>query len=75
METDPRKFSPEDAMRMANTPAGKQLIAMLKKADNAVLQDAMKQASNGDMEKIKQTLAPLLASPEVQKLIKQLGGK
>ena len=75
MHKDFHNISPEDAMRIANTPAGQQLIDMLKKTDNNLIQDAVKQASAGNMEQMKKTLAPLLASQEIQKLLRQLGGK
>ena len=75
MQKDPHQFSMEDAMQLANTPAGKQLIAMLQKTDTSSLQKAMTQASGGNMEQAKQTLEPLLSSPEIQKLLRQLGGK
>ena len=75
MKKDTLNFSSEEAMRLANTPAGQQLIAMLKKTNGAALQNAIQQASAGNMEQVKQTFEPLLASPEIQKLLQQLGGK
>ena len=75
MQSDPKNFSAEDAMRLANTPAGQQLIAMLQKADTSVMRNAMEQATSGNFEQAKQALEPLLASSEVQKLLRQLGGK
>jgi hypothetical protein len=35
----------------------------------------MKQASGGNMEQAKQALEPMLSSPEIQQLLRQLGGK
>ena len=75
MQSDPKNFSAEEAMRLANSPAGQQLIAMLQKADTSALRDAVNQASGGNIEQAKQTLGPLLASPEIQRLLRQLGGK
>lgn len=75
MQSDPKTFSAEEAMRLANSPAGQQLIAMLKKADTSALQEAVNQATGGNIEQAKQALGPLLASPEIQRLLQQLGGK
>lgn len=75
MQNDPKNFSLDEVTKLANTPAGKQLMALLKNADTSALRSAMTQATDGNMEQAKQTLAPLLASPEVQKLLRQLGGK
>jgi hypothetical protein len=75
MQNKPINFSPEEAMRLANTPAGQQLIALLQKSGAASINNAMSQAKDGNMEQAKKALAPILASPEVQKLLKELGGK
>lgn len=75
MQKDPKSFSMQDAMRLANTPAGQQLLALLQKSDTTEMRNAMEQASSGNYEQAKQILGPLLNSPEVQKLLQQLGGK
>lgn len=67
-------LSMQDAMRLVNTPAGRQLLALLQQTDPDALKKAKAQASSGDYSQIGQTLAPLLASDEVKKLLKQLGG-
>ena len=75
MQKDPNNFSMQDAMRLAGTPAGQQLLALLQQSDTATLRSAMEQASGGNYEQAKQALGPLLNSPEVQKLLRELGGK
>ena len=75
MANDFQDFSPEEIMRLANSPAGQQLIATLKNANSPALQAAVKQAAAGNMDQVKQTLEPLLKSPNIQRLIQQLGGK
>lgn len=62
------------AMQIARTSAGQQLMDQLQKNDPEAIQKAMAQAASGDFSNIGKTLAPLLASEEVQKLLKQLGG-
>ncbi len=74
MQKKSDNFSIEDAMRLANSPAGKQLLNLLQQADPDTLSKVKAQASSGDYSQISQTLAPLLASEEVKKLMQQLGG-
>jgi len=75
MEKKSQDFSIKEAQRLANSPAGQQLIKLLQQRDSAGLQKAMDQASSGDYTAAGQTLSTLLSSPEAQKLIQQLGGK
>lgn len=64
----------QEAMRLAKSPAGQQLLAMLQRSDTGEIQKAMDQAAAGDYAQAKQTMSSLLASPEIQKLLQQLGG-
>ena len=75
MQKNSNNFSMQEAMRLANSPTGQQLLALLKQADPATLQKAMQQVSSGDYSQVSQTLAPLLASEDVKKLLQQMGGK
>ena len=63
-----------EAMRMAQTPAGKQLIQMLRSSGDANLQKAMSSAASGDYAGAKQALSAILSNPEAQKLLQQMGG-
>ena len=67
-------FSMQEAMRLANTPAGKQLLALLQQSSDPALQDAIRQMAAGNYDQAKNMLAPLLASPEIGALLQQLGG-
>lgn len=67
-------FSIQEAMRMAKSPAGQRLMELLRGSDAPELRQAMDQASAGDYAQAKQTLSGLLASPEVQALLKQMRG-
>ena len=75
MNNQTGNFSVQEIMRLAKTPAGQQLIALLQQADPTALRSAAEQASGGNMQQAKSTLEPLLKSPEIQKLIAQLGEK
>lgn len=62
----------DEVKRMAESKAGQQLLTLFQTQDPQIIQAAMKQASSGDMEQLKQTLASFIAKPEAQKLIRQL---
>ena len=75
MQKNNQNFSMEEVMRLAKSPAGQQLIAMLKKQDNTKLEQAAAQAKTGDYSQASQTLSAMLSSPEAQRLLKELGDK
>lgn len=74
MQKNSGEFSMQDAMRLANSPVGEQLLAMLQKKDPNVLNQAMQQANEGNYEQVKDTMSALLHDKEIQNLLKQLGG-
>lgn len=73
MQKNSDNFSIQEAMRLAGTPAGQQLIALFRQADNNQLQQAAKLASEGNYVQAQQMLSGLLSDPEVQSLLSQLG--
>ena len=75
MEKKSSNFSMQDAMRMANSDAGKQLLQLLQRQNSPAISQAMEQASKGDYTNLSKTLAPLLESSDIQRLLKQMGGK
>lgn len=70
----PGDFSPEQAKRLAQTPAGGELIALLRQNAGTELQAALEKASAGDYSQAKAIIARSLSSPQVQELLKKLGG-
>ena len=74
MEKNSGDFSVQEAMRLAKSPAGQQLLALLQQTDPQALQAAISRASAGDLSQAKEALAPLLASEDVKKLLQQMGG-
>ena len=74
MQKNSDNFSMEEAMRMARSDTGKELYALLQKQNSAALQQAMADANAGNMGAVKKTLESLMASEEVRKLIKKMGG-
>lgn len=63
-----------EAMRMAQSPAGQQLLQMLRAGNSQELKDAMDKAAAGDYAAAKQALSSILGNPEAQKLLSQMGG-
>ena len=74
MQKKSQEFSMDEIMRLAKSPAGQQLIAMLQREDSTKLQQAVSQAQTGNLSQAGQTLSSILSSPEAQQLIKKLGG-
>ena len=73
MEKKSQDFSIQEAKRLAQTPEGQQLMAMLQQKDNGQLQKAMEAASAGNYQQAGSLLQTLLSSPEARQLIKKMG--
>ncbi len=74
MQKNSENLTMEDAMKLAKSPAGKQLFSLLNQTDSNAVSQAMKQAREGDYSAAGQSLNALLKNPDVQKLLKELGG-
>jgi hypothetical protein len=72
MEKKSQDFSMKEAMRLANSPAGKQLAQLLQQADQQVLDNAIRQAQQGNYENAAQQLRDLMTSPQAQALLREL---
>lgn len=64
-----------ELIRLAQTPAGRQLIALLQKQGSSRLQKALASAASGDYTNAQAILSELLASPDAQVLLKELEGQ
>ncbi len=74
MEKNSQNFSMDEAMRLANSPAGQQLLALLRNTNSKQLQKAMDLATAGDMNGASQIINSLLSSNDrAQGLMDQLG--
>lgn len=71
MEKKSQDFSMKDAMRLANSPAGKQFAALLQQADQQLLNDAVRKAQQGNYQEAAQQLQALMSSPQAQALLKE----
>ena len=67
-----REFSMEDAMRLAKSPAGQQLLAMLRSQESSHLQQLMQQIKNGDYQSAGSALSSMLSSEKAKELMRQL---
>lgn len=65
----------QEAMKLAQSPAGQQLIKLLQEIGGKDLNTAMEKAAAGDYTQAKQAISALMNNPEAQKLLKQMGGK
>lgn len=69
----PGNLSMQEVLRLAATPAGQQLIAMLRQRGGSEFQAAMSSAASGDYTQAKRAIEKLMADPQAQNLLKQLG--
>ncbi len=74
MQNQPEQFSMQEAMRLASTPAGRQLFALLQQQNGDMLRQALNQAAAGDYANVQSTMAALLSDPAAQKLLAELRG-
>lgn len=72
MRKNSQDFSMQEALRLAQTPAGQQLLALLKASSSQTVQQAASAASAGNYQQAGQDLRQLLSDPEVQRLLQQL---
>lgn len=72
MEKKSQDYSVQEAKRLAATPEGQKLMALLQQKDGATLQKAMAEASSGNYKAAGTILQSLLSSPEAQQLIQKM---
>ena len=72
MQKNCENFSMQDALRMAQSPAGQQLLAMLRSGDSGQLQQVMDLAKAGDLANASASLQSMLSSKQAQQLLKQM---
>ena len=67
-------FSIQQAMKLAQSDTGQELLALLRNTQGEKLQQAMDQAAAGDYAKVKESLQALMSSPEARELLEKLRG-
>lgn len=63
----------QEALRLAQTEAGKQLVELLRKGNPQQLQQVLDSATRGDMAQAQQKLNQLLQDPQARQLMDRLG--
>ena len=63
----------EEAMKIAATPAGQQLMQYLRQSGGSELKQALSSAAAGNYDQARQAINALLKDPEAKKLLEQLG--
>lgn len=74
MEKNFQDFSMQEALRLAQTPAGQRLLAMLQQQYGEQLRQVINQAASGHYEEVQRKMADLLSNPEAQSLLNQMRG-
>lgn len=69
-----QNYSMEQAMAFASSPAGKQLLSLIQQKGGNHVQLAQAHAASGDMDKAKDALSSLLSDPQIQAILRQMGG-
>ena len=72
MQKKSEDFSVQEAMRLAKTPAGQQLLAILKQEKGDKLQAIIRLAQEGNMQAAGNALQGVLSSSNAQNLIKEM---
>ena len=72
MQKKSEDFSVQEAMRLAKTPAGQQLLAILKQEKGDKLQAIIRLAQEGNMQAAGNALQDVLSSTNAQNLIKEM---
>ena len=65
----------QEAMRLAQSETGQRLLEMLQQTKQAELDQVVASSQSGDMEQVRKAMSNLLSNPDVQALLKQLGGE
>ena len=73
MQKNSEDFSMQEALRLAQSPAGQRLLAMLRQQNQGQMETAMTQAKAGNMEDARRTIEAMMNTPELQQLLRQLG--
>ena len=74
MEKNFQDFSMQEALRLAQTPAGQRLLTMLQQQYGEQLRQVINQAAAGHYEEVQRKMTDLLSNPEAQSLLNQMRG-
>lgn len=63
-----------ELMKIANSPAGQELISLVQKNKDEHFDEAMQQAQSGDFSQAKAMISQILSTPEAAELMKKIRG-
>lgn len=63
----------QQAMKLAQSDAGRQLYALLQQTQGQQLQSAMEQASSGNYDAVRKALNSMLSDPQARELLQKMG--
>ena len=66
--------SMEDAMRIAQSPEGQELLKLLQQSSGPQLNQAMEKAAAGDYAPVKALLRNWMQDPQAKQLLDRMGG-
>lgn len=66
-------FDIQQAMRLANSSTGQQLLNLLQATQGDALQGAIDQAAAGNYDQLKKTVQQLLSNEQARQLVEKLG--
>ena len=72
MQKNSDDFSVQEAMRLAKTPAGQKLIALLQQEKGDKLQEIIRLAQEGNIRSAGNALQNMLSSDTAQQLVKEV---
>lgn len=67
------KFDIQQAMRLAGSDTGKQLLNLLQATQSDTLQGAMDQAAAGNFDELKKTVQQFLSNDQARQLVEKMG--
>ena len=72
MDKNYADFSMQEAMRLAQSEAGQQLLQLLRSNHSDAARSALEKAQDGDLNQAKQALQAFLSDPKTQELLQKL---
>lgn len=70
----PNQLPMQEILRLASSPAGRQLISFMQQKGGNEFQRAMESAATGDYSQARRAIESIMADPTAQRLLKELGG-
>ena len=67
-------YNLQEAKQFIRTPAGQQLLELIRSSNDPALQKAKKQAQSGQIDDAKEAVQHLAENEEFRKLLSQFGG-